>query len=85
MAGHTTVKGVSACFKGDSGEDLVVHGAVTLPPVLTHNCEYEAMPVAVTVDDPSRGNPDLDRDLTEAEELKALEAMFQAACDKVRN
>jgi hypothetical protein len=82
--GWTAVGRLQACFKSDSGEDLIVFGDVNLPPVLSGpNCEYEAIPSNVQVDDPARMFPTLDRDLSEAEEKAALEALFQEAVKRV--
>jgi hypothetical protein len=81
--GWTAVGSLRACFKSDSGEDLLVFGSVNLPPVLSHNCEYEALPTHVQVDDPSWSFPTLDRALSEAEEKVALEALYQEACSRL--
>lgn len=80
-AGWVAIGRLQACFKSDSGEDLLVFGDVNLPPVLSHNCQYEALPTHVQVDDPAWMYPVLDRALSEREEKRALEALFQKACD----
>jgi len=83
-AGWTAVGRLQACFKSDSGEDLLVFGDVNLPPVLSGpNCEYEAIPSHVQVDDPNWSFPTLDRPLSETEEKAALEALFQEACRRL--
>lgn len=82
--GWIAVGRLQACFKGDSGEDLIVFGDVNLPPVLSGpNCEFEAIPSHVQLDEPA-GFPNLGRSLSEAEDKRAQEALFQEACDRVR-
>ncbi len=81
--GHLSVTGLSACFKSDGGEDFIAYGNVVLPPVLSHGCDRDAMVVRTQVDDPSWSFPVLDRELSQAEEERAGEALFQAAVDAV--
>jgi hypothetical protein len=82
-AGWTSVCRLQACFKSDSGEDFLVFGDVNLPPVLSNNCGYEALPTHVQVDDPGWHFPVLDRALSEKEEQRALEALYQEAVKRV--
>lgn len=83
-AGWVAVGRLQACFKSDSGEDLIVFGDVSLPPVLNGpNCEYEAVPSHVQVDDPARSFPNLGRELSDTEEEAAREALFQEACSRL--
>lgn len=79
--GYVLVTELSACFKSDGDEDLIAYGGATLPPVLSHSCDREAYVVRTQVDDPSWSFPVLDRDLSEGEEKRAEEALFQAAVD----
>lgn len=81
--GWTAVGRLSACFKSDSGEDFIVYGDVNLPPVLSHSCDYEALPSHVQVDDPSWHFPVLDRALSDKEEERAREALYQEAVSRV--
>lgn len=82
--GFLEVGGVEACFSGDGGEDLVAQGDVVLPPVLSHGSDRDVSVSFVQVDDPGAGFPALGRGLSEREEERAKEALFQAACDETR-
>jgi hypothetical protein len=82
--GFLEVRGVEACFQSGDGEDLVATGDVVLPPVLTPNCDRDASISFVQKDEPAAHFPALGRQLTDAEEESAKEALFQAACDRAR-
>ncbi len=82
--GTVICEGVEACITV-GGEDLVVTGGIILPPVLEQGRYLDAWVDGVRLDVPGGNGPAWSGALTNIDEDRAHDALYEAAVEEVRS